>query len=171
MSVGSAMKHARARHGMTQQDLADEVFLSRSMIAENERGGKRIPRDVAPKAARRLDDGFLAMELAHEFTGGAGAGRLNGTAVDLHRSSVKAKTDEEIAEFKQELDSFCMVNAPGSITAEQRAKLQDLLIEGCDVIVAVKHLLAVACEDYGISYYGTWDIWKKKALASGYIAK
>jgi len=171
MSVGSALKHARARHDMTQGDLAEQVFLSRSMIAETERGAKKLPRDVAPKAARRLDDGFLAMEIAKEFTGGAGAGRLNGKGVDLHRSSVKAKTIEELGELQDGLEQFCMVNAPGNLSPEQRAKIEALLIEGCDVIVAVSHLLAVVAEDYEISYYGVWDRWRQKALAAGYIAK
>jgi transcriptional regulator with XRE-family HTH domain len=171
MSVGTAIKHARGRHDMTQGDLAGEHYLSRSMVAEVERGAKRLPKDVAPKAARRLDDGFLAMEIAHEFTGGAWIGRLNGKGVDLHRSSVRAKTIEELDELSQSIDGFSMVNAPGLIDHEQRKILEDIMIEACDVVVAVNHLLAVSCEDYGISWYGIWDQWKKKALASGYIAK
>jgi transcriptional regulator with XRE-family HTH domain len=171
MSVGTALKRARGRHDITQGDLADQHYLSRSMVAEVERGAKRLPRDIAPKAARRLDDGFLAMEIAHEFSGGAWAGRLDGNGVDLHRSSVRAKTLEELEEAIEAINGFSMVNAPGMIGQEHRKILESMMIEACDVVVAVNHLLAVVCEDYGISWYGIWDQWHKKAMAAGYISK
>lgn len=168
MSLGTVQKEARQEY-MTQQELAEKLHLSRSMIAEIEAGRRRLPKDVAPKAVEILDCGFYAMEVAREMTGGSWVAKLNGENVDLHRASVKAKTQEELYEALEAINGICVANKPESMKEQERIKLEEAMIQAIDAIVALSHYVAIVCKEYGFSWLQLWRKHFMKLLKNGYV--
>lgn len=163
------MQEAREAAHLTQEQLAFHFNLSKQMISHIERERRKIPEDVAPKSTQTLDCGFYAMELAHQFTGGAFVTKLDGDQVDLHRSSVKAKAMEELEEAMQHLQNISLVNLPDKTDEQKREKLKVMLIECIDVIVCLSHFCAVICKEYSISWVQIWKDHRLKLKARKYL--
>lgn len=166
--LGTIQREARISAGVTQQEFADGMNYSRSMIAEIEAGRKRMAPEVAPRAVSLLDDGFYSMEMAHELTGGAYMGRLDGDLVDLSRTSVQLKSIEEIDELRDRLKRLNIINKPSGCEMQKEELKQDL-IECLDVIVCLSHFVAVICKEYAISWMGIWKLHRKKLKDRNYI--
>lgn len=161
MSIGTIQAEERGSR-VTQKELANRLNLSRSMVAEIERGNRRLPKDVAPRAVATLDSGFYAMEIAAELTGGSWVTKLNN--VDLHRSAVKEKSLEELDEAIVRLRRMSFANK-----TIDKTELKVLLLELLDVIVATSHLVAVVCKEYSISWVGLWREHRQKLKQRGYL--
>ncbi|GAB7387417.1 hypothetical protein BSNK01_12530 [Bacillaceae bacterium] len=169
MSLGTVLQEAREEKGIAQEQLAFELNLSRQMISHVENGRRKLPKDVAPKSARILDCGFYIIELAHYFTGGAFAKKLNGDRVDLHRGIVTMKTLEELREAHDAIEKADVTDHPSAVTKEQRERIEHAAIQALDAVVALLHYVAVMCRDYKFSWFGLWMKWRKKARERGYL--
>lgn len=169
MSLGQILKEARAQSGYTQLELGDELFVSRSTVAMVETGQRDLPDEVVPVAVGKLDCGFLAMEVASRYTGGAFVSKLNGDAVDLHRASVKEKSIEEMREALDAVKNVCVANRPERIGESDREKLEHSLLQVIDAIVALTHYVAVVCREYGFSWIKMWKKHRQKLKEDGYL--
>jgi transcriptional regulator with XRE-family HTH domain len=167
MKVGKALKQLRGNK--TQQQLAFEFNVSRESVSAYETERAKLPSDISQKVMEKYDNPWFAMTLASEYTGGAWVQKLDGQYVDLHRSSVAMKTREELHEAIEALDSVCFVNHPRSLSNYKLQEMEEALIQAIDAIVALNHLVAVTCEEYGFSWSQLWDKHTKKLLANGYI--
>lgn len=164
MSIGNVLKLSRDTVSLTQKQITEKLPLSRSMVASIENGTRHLPKDVAPLAVHSLDNGFLAMEIATELTGGSWVTMLNGDNVDLHRSAVKEKAVEELEELINRLHKTSL-----AARNPDQGELKVLLQECLDAIVAVSHLVAVVCQEYAISWVGLWKEHRVKLKARGYL--
>lgn len=169
MGIGSALKEARESRGETQEQLAFEFNLSRQMVSHIEKERRKLPEDIAPRSVQLLDDGFYSLEVAHLMTGGSFVGKLDGENVDLHRSSVKEKAEEELEEAMAALRHISVVNRPDNTNPEQQEQLKKALLECIDVIVCLSHFVAVICKEYGLSWVRIWKDHKLKLKARKYI--
>lgn len=164
MGVGTLQAEARKEAGITQQDFANEINLSRPMVAAIETERRRMPRDVMKKAVETLDCGFYAMEAAQEVLGEAWITKLDN--MDLHRSAVREKAIEELQEVMKEIAATSSVSPPGTGQHEQ---LKTVLIESIDAIVCLSHFVAVYCKDYGLSWTELWTEHRRKLVERGYL--
>lgn len=167
MKVGKVLKTLRGK--MTQQQMALDFNVSRETISSYETERANVPKDVSQKLMAKYDNPWFAMTLASEYTGGAWVRKLDGQYVDLHRSSVALKTREELHEVMEALSKVCFVNHPASLNDYKRQEMEEALIQAIDAIVALNHLIAVSCEEYGFSWNHLWDRHAKKLVANGYI--
>lgn len=169
MGVGQALKEARSFRGLTQTDLSDELYVARSTVAMTETGRRELPDEVVPLVVTKLDCGFLAMEVAHHYTAGSFVSKLNGQAVDLHRSSVKEKSIEELREALDAINGVCIANRPERIGERVHEQLEYSLLQVIDAIVALTHYVAVVCREYGFSWREMWRQHRKKLRDRGYL--
>lgn len=82
-TLAPEVKEARTRYEWTQENVADELFLTRQMIQMVEAGKRRLNEQDTARLARKLDDGQFKLALARRITGGLSAPYLNG--IDEHR--------------------------------------------------------------------------------------
>lgn len=169
MAFGTRQKEAREAAGFTQNDFAAEVNLSRSAIAMIEQGKRKLPRDVVGKAVEVMDDGLYAMATAQEVIGYSWIPVLDGPNVDLHRSSVAARTKKEVQEFLDAAESICVSIPPHCISECDSAKLDEALDEAADAVVALLHYIAIVCKEYNKSWRRVWIRIYQKCKAKGYI--
>lgn len=156
MRVGQALRDARVQSGITQNELADELFVSRSLVAMVETGKRDLPNEVVPAAVTKLDCGFLMMEVAAAYTGGAFVTRLNGKNVDLHRASTRDWVEEEFTEAVESVATSKIANKPQALSQDERQSIEESIMQIMDALVAGMHHIVVLCNDYGFSHRAMW---------------
>jgi len=153
----------------TQEELAAELGVSRSAISAYKTGRRKIPKDIAAKLVQKLDDGFLAMELAAMATGGAWVRELDGEHVDLHRAAVHAKTQEELCEALDAMQRIDIATPPRAMSRERLKELEETLKQELDAMYALAHHVAVVCREYGFSWTELWREHHRKLKARKYV--
>jgi len=155
---------------VTQKELGQQLHLSRSMIAEIEAGRKRLPRDVARKAVETLNCGFYAIEVAAELAG-ISIGKLDGDSIDLHRSSLKEKSLEELQEAISQISATSLSRKPDRFDRVARDEIFKVIEESMDVVVVLMNFIASICREYGFSWNDVWQSERRKLEAKGYKKK
>jgi transcriptional regulator with XRE-family HTH domain len=169
MALGECLREAREAAEMTQLEFAFEVNMSRSAIGMVEINERKLPPDVRRKAVEVLDDGWFTLAVIEEAAGHAFIPKLNGPKVDLHRSSVKNKTIEELPEALEAIQSVCVANHPDYIEQADRERLYEALIQCGDAVVALVHYIIVICKDYRFSWIQFWKDVRKKLKKKGFV--
>lgn len=81
--------------------------------------------------------------------------------MDLHRTSVWAKTCEELNEAIKAASSADVINAPSKADEAHRRQI-------LDARVAIDHYVAVICEEYGFSILAVYQKHRQKLESRGY---
>lgn len=170
MAFGQALREARLKRGVTQQALGSEAYVSDSLISDIEHGRRKGSKEIRATLARALDYAKLYMEAAEEVTGGVYCTPwLDGDGVDLHRTSVWAKTCEELNEAIKAVSSADVINAPSKADEAHRQLVWDSLMQVLDARVAIDHYVAVICEEYGYSILDVYQEHRRKLESRGYV--
>lgn len=168
--LAAAVREVRTKRGIRQDDIARLAHVHRTYISHVENG--RIPDnpEVLRTLAKSLDCAWLHKALHEALASCVFVHRkLNGGSVDLHRSSVKAKTLEELEEAIDALRGFDAVNKPGDVTDEQREQLiEGLMMQLLGAENAIETLVSVVCEEYGISVSEVYERFNERMQAKGY---
>jgi len=165
LTVGNAIKEIRGKE--SQLHLSMELNVSRETVSAYETGRvDQIPLDISQKLMQKYDSPWLAMAVGHEYSAGSAVKKLDGKNVDLHRSSVKAKTEEELQEALEALKAISVVNKPDHHDKEQ---IKVALMQVIDAIYAAKHLVAVLAKEYGFSWLKLWQLHLQKLVTKGYV--
>jgi hypothetical protein len=105
---------------------------------------------VAPQLAQKLDQPALLFNLTNELTGGFGPVSLDGSNVDLHRSSFREKTHEALMTAQDAIGHFSSSITPGVESEQDHTKRRHLL-QMLDAIKASYMYVGIQCEEYGHS--------------------
>lgn len=165
--VGQALKEIRG--DKTQQQFAFDMGVVRETISKYENGRAPIPQDISKKIVAKYDDPKFAMTIRNAYTG-TGPVWLDGENVDLHRSSVKEKTIEELQEALEHILKTCLAKPLKAIKLFERQEVENMLIEAVDAITALDHFVAVVCTEAKISYTEIWQKHYRKLASAGYIS-
>ncbi len=169
MAIGQALREAREHRGMTQDAAGQAGYISGKMVSAIECGRRAAGPDVMERLATKLDYPRLYMEAAAEVTGGVCCSPwLDGDGVDLHRTSVWAKTCEELQEAIKAVSAADVVNAPSRADEAHRRAVHDSMMQVLDARVAIDHYLAVMCEEYGYSILAVYQEHRRKLESRGY---
>lgn len=165
--VGKALKEVRGNK--TQQQLAFELGVVRETVSKYENGRTSIPQDISKKLVEKYDDPKFVMTIRNAYTG-TGPIWLDGENVDLHRSSVKEKTIEELKEALDAILKTCLAKPPKMIKHFERQEVENMLVEAVDAITALDHFVAVVCTEAQIGYREIWQKHYRKLASAGYIS-
>lgn len=169
-AVAVAVRDVRTKRGIRQDDIARLAHVHRTYISHVENG--RVPDnpEVLRTLAKELDCAWLHKALHEAVASLVFVHRkLDGEHVDLHRSSVKAKTLEELEEAIEAIRGFDAVNKPSNVTPEQREEIiEGLMMELLGAENAIETLVSVICEEYGISPSEVYERFNKRMQEKGY---
>ena len=170
MSIGQVLREAREQRGLTQEATGRAGFISSKMVSAIECERRTASLDVIERLATELDHPRFYMEAAVEVTGGVYCSPwLDGEGVDLHRSSVWAKTCEELQEAIKTVSAADVVNTPSKADESHRRAIHDSMIQALDARVAIDHYVAVMSEVYGYSIKTVYSEHRLKLERLGYI--
>jgi len=172
MTLGLAIKEARLNRNFTQEAVGAMGFCSGKMISAIERGERQANFDVLERITSQLDNPRLYFEASSEITGGVfSANWLDGDAADLHRSSVKDKVLEELAEAINSISIIKAYKKPKVCTKEDYEYVQASIQQAIDAFDASAIYIAVICSDYGIDIKEMFQMHKTKLVEKQYIKK
>lgn len=164
--VGEMLKEMRGEQ--TQLSLGLEINLTRETVSKYENGRSKVPADISRTLVSKFDNPKFAITIRNEYTG-TGPKWLDGPNIDLHRSSVKEKTLEELKEALEVLENFCFSKPLKKLQHFERQSLENILEELVEAQTALDHMVAVVCNEAEISYTGVWDKHYKSLMSAGYL--
>jgi transcriptional regulator with XRE-family HTH domain len=170
--AATAAREARKQIGKTQLQLSMDLFESREAISQQENGRYRVQPNVAQYFANKHNDPWVGFEAASEYFGW-GPVKLDGEAVDLHRTTISLKTKEELEEALEamlEASKKLTVN-PQSIDQIEINVIEKSVHECVDAITALNHYVAAICKEYGISWVKVWTQHKMKLIQRRFLKK
>lgn len=156
------------RKGETQEQLAMKLNVSREAVSKYENGRSQLPPDISRSMMLKKENPWFALAIRNEYTR-TGPIRLDGPNVDLHRSSVREKTLEELEEVMNILRNFSFAKPLKNLSHWEEPELENLLEEVVEAITAMEHLAAVVCEEAGISLVDTWEKHYTQLRAKGFV--
>lgn len=156
------------RNGETQEQLAMKLNVSREAVSKYENGRAKPPADITRSMMQRNENPWFPLAIRNEYTQ-TGPIRLDGPNVDLHRSSVREKTLEELEEVMNILQKFSFAKPLRNLSHWEQPELEKLLEEVVEAITAMEHLAAVVCEEASISLVDTWDKHYTQLKAKGFV--
>lgn len=164
--VGKLMKEMRS--GETQLSFGTALNLTRETVSKYENGRSKVSADISRNLIDKYNNPEFAITIRNEYTG-TGPMWLDGPNVDLHRSSVKEKTMEELKEALEKLEGFCFSKPLQRLQLFEKQTLENVLEELAEAQTAIDHLIAVVCKEAEISYKGVWDKHYSSLASAGYI--
>lgn len=173
-AISSALRNARLQKGLGQKDVGRMMFMSHKSVSAIENGRRKLPHDVGPSIARALDDPELYCALQVAATGGVAIPFLNGPKVDLHRSSVRAKTIEEVKEALRALEEAdCLINAKGpeDLGPEGERQVDECIHQLIEAQTGCQIMVAVLCRQYGRSMGEAYEAHRKELVGKGFLVK
>ncbi|MGP4061473.1 XRE family transcriptional regulator [Halobacillus sp. H74] len=162
------MKESRIQSGKTQQQLSMDMFQSREYVAKQENGERKLTPSTVQHFTETYNDPWLALEAAFEYTGW-GVTRLDGPAVDLHRSSVREKALEELREAIEAMENVKLTKNPSFAQSFEIQDIERSAREHIDVIGASITYVATLCDQYGLSWNQLWEDHYRKLQSRGYV--
>ncbi|QAS52837.1 helix-turn-helix domain-containing protein [Halobacillus litoralis] len=162
------LKEGRVQSGKTQQQLSMDMFQSREYVAKQENGERKIPPSTLQHFTKTYNNPWLALEASKEYTGW-GVTKLDGPAVDLHRSAVREKAMEELREALEAMEKVHLTRNPSFAQSFEIQDIERSALEHIDVIGASITYVATLCEEYGLSWTELWKNHERKLQSKGYM--
>lgn len=169
MALGQALRAAREDLGLTQAAVGRMGLIGDKMVSAVETNRKQPAADVVRRIAKRVDHPRLYMAAAAEQTGGVFVGDWL-DQVDLHRTAVALKGEEELGELKAAYERVksILVKDPATVTDDERRTIQQLIQETIDVGTWVQHNVAMLCMTYRFSVGSEYEEHQRKIASRGY---
>lgn len=165
-TVGKLIKELREDD--TQQQLAFELGVVRETVSKYETGRSQVPPDITLSLMKKYDNPKFAMTVRSEYTG-TGPRWLDGPNVDLHRSSVREKTIEELQEALNALMNTSLARPIKLLNHFDLPTIKSMLHEIIEAITASDHMVSIICMETGLSYTELWNEHYKDLQREGLI--
>ncbi|WP_225216045.1 helix-turn-helix domain-containing protein [Psychrobacillus faecigallinarum] len=156
------------RGEQTQLSLGLDINTTRETVSKYENGRSKVPSDISRTLVKKFDNAKFAITVRNEYTG-TGPKWLDGPNVDLHRSSVKEKTVEEMKEALDLIVNTCLAKPLKKLQHFELQSVDSMLQEAVEAITALDHFIAVVCKEAEISYTEVWDKHYKALMSAGYL--
>ncbi|SET00767.1 hypothetical protein SAMN05421676_102328 [Salinibacillus kushneri] len=166
--AANTLKNSRKSTGKTQQQLSMETYLSREAVCKQENGEYKVQPEMAQHFMDQYNNPWVALEAAEEYVGW-GVTRLDGRAADLHRSSVKDKTAEELEEALEAIKRVKTSLNPDFVESFQVQEIKQSVQEMMDVVTAGVNWIAVVCDEYKLNWSEQWDEHHRKLKSRDYV--
>lgn len=170
--IGVAIREARESKGITQQDLAEESFLSPKTISAIETGRRNLTQENLKAICSELDDPRVYAEAVQEICGDVFSIQwLDGEAADLHRASVKEKVIEELSEAIRAINLTKIYKSPSACSESDIKSIELSIEETIDVFNASAIYIAVMCREYNLDIKSMFKVHKEKLINRGYVRR
>ncbi|QWH66199.1 XRE family transcriptional regulator [Bacillus wiedmannii] len=169
MSIGKEVAMARKRKGITQEQLSLEIPVSRESIAKYETEKRKLPEDLRKCITEGIDDPQLFFKMWSEATGYVSIPFFNGELIDLHPASMRYMVHQETNEVLEQLNTVCWFKPSQTWSESEKEELKKVMHEILDATGSMMSLVAVLCDQYGISMKEVFKYWKVSLRARKYI--
>ncbi|MCL6571731.1 MAG: helix-turn-helix domain-containing protein [Bacillus sp. (in: Bacteria)] len=160
MKIGEELARARKRQGLTQEQLAIDLPLSRESIAKYEIGSRRFPDDMRRPIAQLIDDEEYYFKTWGDAAGEVSIPFLNGEYIDHHPASMAFLVQRETDEATKQLTRVCWSKPINSQNEREREEVKKAVFETLDAAASMINLVAVICREYKFSMKKLFAEWR-----------
>ncbi|MFE8697939.1 XRE family transcriptional regulator [Cytobacillus sp. FJAT-53684] len=166
MSVAGAVQRLLDEEGLTQVQMALDLFVSEQLVSHIKNGRRKMVDDVAKRSLEIYDNPFYSIDVLHEFGDRCSPPVFRGNSVEQHRLAFEEVTIHEALEAIDILNEVSFVRNPSQINKEERDRVKQAIGELLDVEAWARNLAALLCSEYKISWKDSYKkrvpIWKSK---------
>jgi transcriptional regulator with XRE-family HTH domain len=160
MKIGEELARARKRQGVTQDQLALDLPVSRESIAKYEIGSRRLPEDMRRPIAKQIDDEEYYFKTWGDAAGEVSIPYLNGEYVDQHPASMAFLTKKETDEATEHLQRVCWTKPVHTVSELEREDVKRAIFETLDAATSMINLVAVICREHKFSMKKLFAEWR-----------
>jgi transcriptional regulator with XRE-family HTH domain len=160
MKIGEELARARKRQGISQEQLAIDLPVSRESIAKYETAARRLPDDMRRPIAQQIDDEEFYFKTWGEATGEVSIPFLNGDFVDHHPASMAFLVQRETDEATEQLQRVCWAKPVHTINELEKEEVKRAIFETLDAATSMINLVAVICREHQFSMRKIFKEWR-----------
>jgi transcriptional regulator with XRE-family HTH domain len=160
LKIGEELAKARKRQGLTQEQLAFGLPVSRESIAKYEIGSRRLPEDMRRPIAQQIDDEEYYFKTWSDATGEVSIPFLNGDFIDHHPASMAFLVQKETDEATEQLTRVCWAKPVHTQNENEREEVKRAVFETLDAAASMMNLVAVICKEYDFSMKNLFSDWR-----------
>lgn len=158
--VGEELAKARKRKGLTQEELAWKLPVSRESLAKYEIGTRKIPDDLRDDIAVAVDDVEYYFVTWNAAAGEVAIPFLDGDYIDKHPSSMMILAKKETREALENLESICWYKPTNCLDEIEKKQLKQAMFEILDAATSLVNLIGILCRDYKFSMKKIFKEWR-----------
>jgi len=158
-SLGNKLAEARKRKGLTQEQLAMVLPVSRETIAKYETEQRKFQKDLYESIAHGVDDPEYYFATWTAATGYVSIPYFNGDYIDRHPTSMKYLVQGEMNEALKQLERVCWSKPIKMHNEQERENAKQVIHEILDAAALMINLVAVLCTEYKFSMKTIYKIW------------
>ncbi len=141
----------------------------RESLAKYETEQRRLPEDLRKCITEGIDDPQLFFKMWSEAAGYVSIPFFNGEHIDFHPTSMRYMVYQETNEALEQLDTVCWFKPSQAWSESEKEDLKKVMHEILDATGSMMSLVAVLCDQYGISMKEVFKYWKVSLRARKYI--
>lgn len=168
--LGTELAEARKRQGLTQEQLAMDLPVSRETIAKYETNQRKFQKDLYELVAHRVDDPEYYFATWNEAAGHVSIPYFNGDYIDRHPASMKYMVQQETNEALNQMERVCWAKPIRIQNETEREEAKHVIHEILDAAASMINLVAVLCKEYDFSMKSIYKIWWSSIKTRGWKA-
>jgi|SRR5690625_1065535 len=152
MNIGKSMKEMRDRKGLSQSNVADDLYVDQTMISKIEKNKRGASKEIATTSVSLYADARYGFEVAREtakdyITPLATANK----AIEWHRLALEEVFKRQAQEAIDHFNKVSLVKNPDFVTEEEAKEIKDGVKELLDVQATINSFLAKLEQVYPVS--------------------
>jgi len=152
MNIGKSMKEMRDRKGVSQSNVADDLYVDQTMISKIEKNKRVASKEIATTSVSLYADARYGFEVAREtakdyITPLATANK----AIEWHRLALEEVFKRQAQEAIDHFNKVSLVKNPDFVTEEETKEINDGVKELLDVQATINSFLAKLEQVYPVS--------------------
>lgn len=164
MAIGEKITESRRRLGISQQELASRVPVTRESIAKYETG-REVPEDLRSVFCQGLDDALFTKEMQREATGGTYIPYLDGPIILHEYASLIFRARKELKEAKDHLIEIDVTKPTAMMSDSEIEHVKRTIRELLDAIATADTLVIDLCARFNFSYNTEVKSWITSLIA------
>lgn len=165
MAIGQKIAESRKRVGISQQDLAKRVPVTREAIAKYETGDRKFPDDLRSAFCLGLDDALFIKEIQKDATGGTYLPYLDGPIILHEYASLIFMAKRELKEATSHLAEIDVTKPNQLLTDSEVEHIKRTIRELLDAAAAADTLVINLCSRFNLSYSNEVKNWINTLIA------
>lgn len=160
MKIGEELAKARKRKGISQDQLAHCLPISRESVAKYEVGTRKLPDDLRGSVAIAVDDEEFFFAMWNDAAGEVAIPFFNGDYIDQHPASMVFLVNQETNEALDHLRLVSWVKPVHMKNEMEKEEMQKVIFELLDAAASIVNLVAVVCREYRFSMRKIFKAWR-----------
>ncbi|KZN99847.1 helix-turn-helix domain-containing protein [Pseudobacillus badius] len=149
--VGEAVRHLLAEKDMTNEQMADDLNISKQLVSHYKNDRRTMQQDIAKQSIRVYEDSPKYIgELLYKFSDGYIPPVLKGPAIERHMLALKAHAEKGLAEALTEVGALCLAKPPGMADEEEKESIAQMMDKLLEARMFIDNFMMAIERDYGI---------------------